>query len=501
MPGLAFPILSFIVFFPLLGVLVVSALPSNALKTIRVTSIFFTSLPLALTILLWANFDIATSNFQFLERYSWISALGISYLIGVDGISLPMIFLTTLLFVITMVYSFGIAFRHKEFYALMLLLEVGLLGVFVSLDLFVFFVFWEIVLIPMYFLISIWGGPRKDYSAIKFFLYTHLGSLVMLLGFIALYFEASPTLTATIGGPSASMIDIGGISREFTIFFQLLVFAAFFLAYGIKIPLVPVHTWLPDAHVEAPTEGSVILAAILLKMGLYGLIRVAITLLPVGALAFAPMMALIGIISILYGAFISIAQKDLKKMIAYSSISHMGMAILGLSAFNTIGFSGAVFMMFAHGLYSAALFMMSGSIHHATGTRLIPKLGGIASKMPIGAFMLAASAFAAAGIPGMAGFIAEFSVFLGAFATFNLWVMIPILYLVITAGYFLWALQKSIFGPFNEKLGSVKDLRLHEILPLTVLVVFLIIFGVFPGLIMDMIGITSGGLLTQIGGR
>ncbi|MFQ5761580.1 MAG: NuoM family protein [Candidatus Bathyarchaeia archaeon] len=487
--------LSLIVFLPLVGVIAI-ALLGNSGRGVKLTAMVFHFLVLVLTVYLWANFDFSQSGIQFLEQQTWVREFGITYTLGVDGISLPMLLLTSILFALTAVYSWGVKSRVKEFYPLMLLLQVGITGVFVSFDLFLFFVFWELVLIPMYFIIAVWGGPAKEHAATKFILYTHVGSLVMLLMFIAIALEAAPRL----GGLTFNMLELGPVAHSFSMIFQLVVFGALLFSFGVKMPLVPLHTWLPAAHVEAPTEGSIILAALLLKMGAYGLIRIALGLLPGGAEAYASFMALIAVVTILYGSLICVAQRDLKRMIAFSSVGHMGMVLLGVSTLSDVGIAGGVYQMFAHGLTTAALFMMAGSIHHSTGTRIIQRLGGISARMPRGAFALTSACLAGAALPGMALFVSEFTVFLAAFRTFNLWMVIPALTIVITAGYFLWALQRAIFGPYNESLGEIKDLHAHEFIPLGTLAVLLIIFGVFPFMMMDALSVTSAHLAAFIGG-
>jgi proton-translocating NADH-quinone oxidoreductase chain M len=425
-------------------------------------------------------------SYQFYENHTWIQSLGISYIVGLDGISLPLFVLTTLLSFLAIVFSWDTKLRPKEYFGLMQVLEVGVLGVFVAQDYFVFYVFWEVVLIPMYFMIGVWGGPNKDYAAIKFFIYTHIASLAILVSIMAMYFQA--------GANSFSMeaIAVAG-STEFTRTFQIAVFAAMFFGFGVKLPMVPFHTWLPDAHVEAPTAGSVLLAGLLLKMGGYGIIRVAIPTLPTGAHELVYVMAVIAIASILYGALLCLAQKDLKKMVAYSSISHMGFVLLGFAAgvatHSSLGVVAGVFQMFAHGLVTAVLFMMCGVVQHKVGTRMIPSLGGLSKKMPVASTMMTIGFLASLGLPGLVSFAAEFMVFASMFDTWSTWLFLPILSVAITAGYYLWALQRSMFGPLTEKIDTshVHDVDWYEGVPVGALIALIALFGVFPYLIFQYI--------------
>ncbi|MFW5914339.1 MAG: complex I subunit 4 family protein, partial [Thermoplasmatota archaeon] len=327
------------------------------------------------------------------------------------------------------------------------------------------------------------------YASIKFFIYTHVASLAMLLAIMAMYFEAAPMLEDLIGHPSFGMQEIAMVSGDFSSLFQIAVFGALFFGFGVKMPVVPFHTWLPDAHVEAPTAGSVLLAGLLLKMGSYGLIRIALPSLPEGAEAFVPIMLAIAVLSILYGAFASLAQRDLKKMVAFSSISHMGIVLLGFATLSDLGLAAGVFQMFAHGLVTAVLFMMCGVIQHKTGTRDIPLLGGIAPKMPAATTFMAIGFLAGLGLPGLVSFVPEFSVFLATFDAFGWILIIPIASVAITAAYFLWALQRSMFGNLTEKIDTshLGDVNWYEGAPLAVLAVLIVVFGVLPGLVMDMI--------------
>jgi NADH-quinone oxidoreductase subunit M len=428
------------------------------------------------------------SQYQYSEKYVWVDSIGISYHVGVDGISVPMVWLTALLCFLAILFSWDVTKRTHEYMGLMLVLEVGVIGVFMALDFFLFYIVWEVVLIPMFFLISIWGGPRREYSAIKFFIYTHIASLVMLLAIFAMYFTAG----ATLGRNSFDMIDIQQAGATFGLDFQVMVFLALFFGFGVKMPIVPFHTWLPDAHVEAPTAGSVLLAGLLLKMGSYGLIRVAIPTLPEGAVECQLLLVFVAILSILYGALASLAQRDLKKLVAFSSISHMGIVLLGFATFSAVGMAAGVFMMFAHGLITAVLFMICGVVQHIAGTREINKLGGLTPKMPYYATFVMIGFLASLGLPGLVGFAAEMPVLFSygyQNGEWNWLVFLPIASVVITAAYSIWAMQRVLFGPLTDKINTshLHDVSWFEAAPLVVLCAFIIFFGLQPNLIYDFL--------------
>jgi len=488
-------LLSLMLFTPLVSALVVFALGKQE-KQARALALLGSLIPLACSLLMLNGYRWGTVELQFVEKWAWIEDFGITYYLGIDGLSMPLVILSTLLTTLTILFSWDVHHRVREYMCLLLILETGILGVFISLDFFLFYLFWEIVLLPMYFLIAEWGGPRRRYAAIKFFIYTHVASLVMLVGIIAIYFNAGEQL----GYYTFNMMEIMQ-KVSFARHFQLLVFPALFFGFAVKIPVVPVHTWLPDAHVEAPTGGSVMLAGVLLKMGGYGLIRIAFGLMPEAVRFYAWSMAVVGVVSMVYGALLALAQDDLKKMIAYSSVSHMGSVVLGLAALNVMGFNGAIFQMFAHGLISAMLFMLCGILQHSVHTRLISGLGGVASRIPRLSVFFVFAFFASLGLPGLAGFIAELTVYIGAFSTYQTLTLIAIVSVVLTAAYYLWALERAFFGPYNEELGEhPHDLYWFQTVPLVLLTALILFFGLYPAPVMDMVDVSSRFILQIVGG-
>jgi len=497
---LEFPLLSLLLATPLIGAVLtylVGQLTNND-RAAKWTALAVSIVPLVLSLFLvlgfltgfeWFSFrthEMTGTNsrewtYQAWERADWIPTIGVQYLLGVDGLSVALVFLTTLLTPLALIFSWDEHHRVREFFALFLFLEAAILGVFLSLDFFLFFVFWELGLVPMYFIIAVWGGPRKRYAAIKFFLFTQGASLLVLLGIFALYFYGGTFDMTELIRNADTALPVGII--------QNFVFIAFLVGFGAKLPMVPLHTWLPDAHVEAPTGGSVMLAGVLLKLGGYGLFRVNVQMLPDAAHELVWLVAGLGILSIVYGAIVCIAQEDLKRLVAFSSVSHMGFVMLGLAAGVAghpaqakgalTGFSGAIFQMFAHGLISAALFMVAGSLGHKLGTRNISELGGIARRTPVMTTFLLIAFLASLGLPGLVGFVAELTVFIGTYAAFGWIVLIPMISVVLTAAYYLWAAQRAIFGPLNPRWEKAVDANLYEAVPLAVLSVLFVVFGVF----------------------
>ncbi len=497
-------VLTWITFLPVIGVLLILFVPKNSKNLIRVIAAVFTGLQLVLAVWLYMNFDTGTAEFQFKEQYSWIPSFNIEYFMGIDGLSIPMVLLTAFLSFICIFASWGIDKSLKGYFAMFLLLDTGMMGVFCALDFFLFYIFWEVMLLPMYFLIGIWGSPsRKDpdgmvrggpYAAIKFFLYTLFGSIFMLIAMLVMYFNVSDPVT---GGHTFNMLHLmdqanhGGVLADFNI--RLWIYAALFIGFAIKVPVFPFHTWLPDAHVEAPTAISVILAGVLLKMGTYGMLRISFPMLP-DAMKweyFAYGMAILGLINILYGAFCAMAQKDLKKLVAYSSISHMGIVLLGMSGLTSLGMNGAVMQMFNHGTGTAMLFLLVGVIYDRAHHRQIDGFGGLAVRMPIYAAMVSLAFFAGLGLPGLSSFMSEVFSFLGAFGSelfdLRLITIISTLGIVITAAYFLWTFQRMFLGELNPKYADLPEINGRELFTLIPLGIIIIFLGVYPAPLLDLI--------------
>jgi len=485
----SFPILSFTVFMPLLGMIVVLLINREKHDAIRWVSTAFSFLTLVLSLVVLKDYDWTTSAMQFTETFSWIPAINAQYFLGVDGISVPMLVLTGLLSLVSMVISFNITKRVKEYFAFFLLLECGMMGVFAALDFFLFYVFWEIMLVPMYFLIGIWGGPRREYAAIKFFLYTLFGSLFMMVAILVLYFTSDPH--------TLNMLELTQLGPSFSHGIQVFAFAFFFIAFAIKVPVWPFHTWLPDAHVEAPTAISIILAGVLLKMGTYGMLRVSWPMLPAGIKYFSLPIALLGIIAIIYGALVSMAQKDLKKLVAYSSVSHMGYCMLALAAYGSVtALTGCMFQMVSHGLITGALFLLVGVLYDRAHTREIAAFGGLANKLPVFTALMTLFAMASLGLPGMSGFVSEFMIFVGSFSTYPILVGIAVLGVVLTAGYILRMIQKVFLGEFDiAKWGGLTEINLREILCVAPLAVMTIFIGVYPKPLTDLMRATLENLI------
>jgi len=476
---------------PLLGAFLVLLTPKKnvgaikAIATASTAAAFLLSVPLAL------KFNFLSPTMQFQERLSWIPQINVWYHLGVDGISIGLVLLTTLLGFLACIASYGINTRHKEYFFFYLLLTTGMLGTFMALDLFLFYIFWEIVLVPMYFLIGIWGGPRKEYAAIKFFLYTLAGSVFMLLGILALYFTSTPH--------TFNIMELVN-NNPLALRLQIFLFLAFYLGFAIKVPIFPFHTWLPDAHVEAPTPISVLLAGILLKMGAYGFFRISFPILKEAAHYFALPLAIVGLINIVYGAFVAMSQTDFKKMVAYSSVSHMGFVILGLASMTATGFNGALLQMLSHGLISGALFLLVGVLYDRAHTRDLDKFGGLGVKMPVYAGLLTVFAFASLGLPGLSGFVSEFLSLLGAYPVFKVITIISTLGIVITAGYFLYMLQRVLMGPLNEKWARITDINKRELFTLAPLMLIVIVIGIYPPVALKYQAVSLNALIQKLGG-
>jgi NADH-quinone oxidoreductase subunit M len=468
---------------------VILALPKGRDALVRLIAVIATAIPLVLSVILFLNFDRSQAGLQMVEKHSWIPAFHITYFMAVDGLSVSMIILTALLCFLGVFASWGINKQIKGYFALFLLLETGMMGVFSALDFILFYFFWEVMLLPMYFLIGIWGGPRREYAAIKFFLYTLFGSVLMLLAMLALYFANDHSFDMT-----RMIYNHAAYARGF----QIVVFMALFIGFAIKVPVFPFHTWLPDAHVEAPTAISVILAGVLLKMGIYGIFRISYPMLPEAARWFAPMMALLGLINIVYGALCAMAQKDFKKLVAYSSVSHMGYCLLGLAAMNVQGFTGSVLQMFNHGTITAMLFLIVGVLYDRAHHRDIDGFGGLFSRMPKYAGIVSIAFFAALGLPALSGFISEALVFLGSFQAYRLLTILAVSGVVLTAAYMLWLTQRVFLGPLNPKYANLPDINGRELFTLVPLALIVIWVGVYPMPILNLITTSVTSLVTQI---
>jgi NADH-quinone oxidoreductase subunit M len=483
------PLLSTIIFLPLVGAVVIALSPKDRQPVHRIIAALFSGVALALGLMLFFGFQAGAPGVQFQERATWVPSLGISYFVGVDGLNLPMVLLTSLLTFLAVLSSWRITNRSKEYFALLLILETGVLGVFSALDFLVFFLFWEVELIPMYLLIGIWGGPRREYAAIKFVVYTLVGSSLMLLGILALYFQSDP-----------HTFDMLALSQmQWAPQFASVVFVLLFLGFAVKLPVFPFHTWLPDAHVEAPTAVSVLLAGVLLKMGGYGILRANVGILPTAAAQFAGIIAVLAVINILYGAAASMVQRDLKSLVAYSSVSHMGYVLLGVAALSPIGLSGAALQMFTHGTITGLLFLLVGSVYERTHTRQIADMSGLAPRMPVVATLFVMAGLASLGLPGMSGFIAEMTVFIGSYATIPLPAALGAFGIVITAGYTLWMLQRVFFGPPTARWASLGDAKGIEIVPLVTLIALIILIGVYPALLTNVVDHGVATLVTRLG--
>ena len=494
----------------LLTLLIGSILSFTVKKFSREIALVSTFIALLISTSMWFEMgSIYAGGFAFEEKVKWIESVGISYHVGIDGISMPMVFLTTLVSFLCVIYAWEEKLRPNQFFGLVVLLDFALVGVFAALDFFLFYIFWELVLIPMFFVIGIWGGPRKDYSAIKFLIYTHVSSVVMLAGIFAIfYFNWLSTGTTTFDIPA-----LMGKYLSFAIpeLWRNFIFAALLFGFLVKMPAVPFHTWLPDAHVEAPTVGSILLAGVLLKMGGYGLVRFLVPMSQNASPAFIPAIAIFGVVSILYTPLAALPQKDLKRLIAFSSIGHMGFISLGVAAALSFGseslkvlaLTGATFQLFAHGIITSVLFGSAGVIQHHTGTRLFESLGGLMKFMPKFSLLMVLGFLASMGFPGMVGFVAEFSVLAGSLSIIPIFAILALLSIPLSVIYHLYALQRTVFGVPKEDLKkfkkfNLKDAYSYELIPLVVWVISIILFGIFPSPIFSLIEKSVSDLLGVI---
>ncbi len=475
-------LVSILLLAPLVGGFFLLFIDKEKTSLIKYFGLAVTLIAFVISLILYFKFDSSNPNFQFNDKIQWIDNLNISYHVGIDGLSLLLVLLTTFITPLTLISSWSsIQKKVKEFTFFMLILEVGMLGVFVSVDLFLFYIFWEAMLIPMYFIIGIWGGEQRIYASVKFFLYTMFGSLLMLVAIIWLAVYASSSL----GHFSTDLVELYSVGPTIQHSIQKYMFLAFAFSFAIKVPLFPLHTWLPDAHVQAPTAGSIILAAVLLKMGTYGLLRFCLPLFPQAAITFAPYISVLAIIGIIYGALVAMVQKDMKKLVAYSSVAHLGFVVLGIFAMNQIAIQGAIIQMVNHGLSTGALFFLVGVIYERTHTREISYYGGIAKIVPVYATALLIASLSSVGLPGLNGFVGEFLILLGSFKStvLNSWwfTIFAASGVIFAAVYLLWMYQRVIFGEIkNEKVRTLTDMNKRELLVFVSLLIFIVWIGIYP---------------------
>jgi NADH-quinone oxidoreductase subunit M len=503
-------ILNWILWLPFIGMIGVLLIPKNKENVIRYWALANTAISFVACILLYMKFDNTIPGMQeaFNVKHPWIEAFHINYSLGVDGISLPMILLTGLLFLICILSSWTIEKSVKGYFALLLMLQGTVFGVFLSLDFFLFYVFWEVMLLPMFFLIGIWGGENREYAAVKFFLYTFFGSILMLVGMIGLYYVSGQSANSfdilALSGGKFSDVQIDLFNQ--TIPFAKLMFIFMFIGFAIKVPVFPFHTWLPHAHVQAPTAISVILAGVLLKMGTYGFLRIAFPIFPEASVYFSKAIAWLGLINVIYGALCAMAQTDVKKLVAYSSVSHMGFVMLGLAAMTPQGMNGAVLQMFNHGTSTAMMFLLIGVLYERSHHRWIVKpdgskgYGGLYTQLPIYSVIFIIAMFASMGLPGLSGFISEALIFLGIYERFTTITVLAVFGLLIGAAYLLWMFKRMFFGEVPEEVKEYEDMNKREIIYMLPLCVAVILFGIYPAPLLNMMKSSVGNLVTMLAG-
>ena len=487
-------LLSVVLFTPLVGALILLFVPKQNENAIRWIANIFGILGFVISVPLWFRYQPFGDPWQFVEHAEWIPSIGASYYLGIDGFSLLLVLLTTLMGAIAILSSWeAITERVKEYYVFLLVLQTGMIGAFVSLDFLLFFLFWEVMLVPMYFLIGMWGGGRRLYSAIKFFLYTLAGSVVMLLGILALYFiYHSATGEYTFDITKFHQMDVPAAAQKW-------IFLAFFLGFAVKVPLVPLHTWLPDAHTDAPTAGSVILAAVMLKMGTYGFIRFSLPILPQATHDFVPMMVALSIIGIVYGALVALAQTDWKRLVAYSSVSHMGMVTLGMFALTPVGLTGSIVQQLNHGISTGALFLIVGIIYERRHTREISEYGGLSKVMPVFAAVFLLMTMSSIGLPALNGFIGEILILQGVYVVHKVWAAVAASGIVLGAAYMLWLFQRTMFGKLDNPANTgVKDLNAREVATFVPLIALAIWIGLYPTPILRRVQSSVGRVVVRV---
>jgi NADH-quinone oxidoreductase subunit M len=495
---MTFPLLTTVLFLPLVGAFLLFALPRQQEAAIRIGTMIVMLLTFVVSVALFIGFDAAQAQMHWVERVAWNAPLGITYHIGIDGISLPLVLLTTLLTPLAFLQAWNsIEIKVKEFAIFILILETGMLGVFMALDLFLFFVFWEVILVPMYFLIGIWGGENRQYAMIKFILYTMAGSALMVVAIFALHVL---NLQPDYGGTGQASFDLFDFYQlTLPIGLQKVLFLAFALAFAIKVPLFPFHTWLPDAHVEAPTAGSVILAGVLLKMGTYGFIRFCLPIFPDAAAAYASLISLLAVIAILYGALVAMVQPDMKKLVAYSSVSHMGFVVLGIFSGTIAGLQGSVIQMVNHGLSTGALFLLVGMIYDRRHTRLISDYGGLWQQMPVYAVFFLVAMFSSIGLPGLNGFVGEFLILLGTFETHRTAAVFAALGIILGAVYMLWMYQRVMYGELTHEANRrLPDMSGREVALMIPIVVLMFWIGFYPNTFLRKMDAAAAQLVERV---
>ena len=487
-----FPLLSLLIFLPLVGAVLILVLARGdeavVARNSRWTALWTSAINFLLSLFIWVHFDTTTADFQFVEYAVWMPAFNINYKVGIDGISMLFVLLTTLLTPICVLSSWeSIQNRVKEYMIAFLVLETFMIGMFCALDMVVFYIFFEAVLIPMFVIIGVWGGPGRIYAAFKLFLYTLLGSVLMLLALLAMYFTTGSTDIPTL------------MAYRFPVEMQTWLWLAFFASFAVKIPMWPVHTWLPDAHVEAPTAGSVILAAVLLKFGGYGFLRFSLPMFPEASVMFTPLIYTLSIVAVIYTSLVALAQEDMKKLIAYSSVAHMGFVTIGTFTLTVQGVEGAIYMMLSHGIVSAALFLIVGVVYDRIHSREISAYGGLVHRMPAYALIFMLFMLASVGLPGTAGFVGEFLILVGAFKA-NTWVAaLAATGLILSAAYMLYLYRRVIFGKLTkDSLAAIGDMNAREIAVFAPLVVLVIFMGVYPGPFLEIMHVSVTNLLTNI---